>query len=164
MDRIYNIEDAKKKITEDIKYYDYLIKAWEKVKRVRTKSGGDFKNLSKNFDGAEVIWQYSCKYLVMPYTDERGSYTTDKIYLSKNVYTHTEELTTAGELENAIKEHITKYKALKEEKETALNKIETQLKAIQPELEKLKEAIKEAAKTNNNYIMGAYIKEYLKIL
>lgn len=117
MDRIYNIEDAKKKITEDIKYYDYLIKAWEKVKRVRTKSGGDFKNLSKNFEGAEVIWQFSCKYLIMPYTDERGSHTTDKIYLSKNVYTHTEELTTADELENAIKEHITKYKTLKEESE-----------------------------------------------
>jgi hypothetical protein len=43
-----NIETA---IEKKIDYNETLLAAWEKVKRVHTKSGADFKVLSKNFTG-----------------------------------------------------------------------------------------------------------------
>lgn len=164
MDRIYNIEDAKKKMEEKVKYYRCRVEAWEKVKRIKTKSGSDFKILSKNFEGAEVVWEYSSKYLRTWFKDEKGSWERDDIYLSKDSYRNKEELTTADELENAIKEQITKYKGWMERDQKGFEKIEKQLAALNPELEKLKKAIKEAEATNTHYVMGAYIKEYLRIL
>lgn len=41
---------------------------------------------------------------------------------------------------------------------------ESQLEAINPALEALKQAIAEAKETNTHYTMQAYIKEYLRIL
>lgn len=49
-----NLESIKKDFKQRIEELNALIEAWEKVERVRTKDGKDFKTLSKNFKEAKI--------------------------------------------------------------------------------------------------------------
>lgn len=58
---IYRKEDIRKQLNESKKNYEAKIKEWEKVERVKTKDGKDFKVLGKNFKNARIIndWHYN---------------------------------------------------------------------------------------------------------
>ena len=163
MERILNIEDAKKKIERRIAYYQERIDAWKKVERIRKKDGGDFAILSKNFTNCKIEESYSFKELKVYYKSNLEGYTNDWINISGNQYQ--EEADTPEKIEKRIAETIERYEGYKTRSEKALATIESTLKAIEPELEKLKSVIKEGeTETDTQYIIGAYIKSYLHIL
>lgn len=162
MDRIYNIEDAIKKAKKSVKYYEVRIQAWENVKRVKTKTGADFKILSKNFINCTFCADIFGNKIRVYFRDEEGASCYDDIGLYKNCYQ--DEKNTAVQVEAAINELIEKYKNWLETDKKGLENIEKQLQAIRPQLDELKKAIEDAKKTNTHYIMQSYIKNYLYIL
>lgn len=162
MDRIYNIEDAIKKAKKSVKYYEVRIQAWESVKRVKTKTGADFKILSKNFENCSFDVEYSFYKIKVHFIDENGAHNSDYINLNANCYQ--DEKNTADQVEAAINELIEKYINWSETDKKGLENIEKQLQAIRPQLDELKKAIEDAKKTNTHYIMQSYIKNYLYIL
>lgn len=162
MDRIYNIEDAIKKAKKSVKYYEVRIQAWENVKRVKTKTGADFKILSKNFENCSFCKRFGDDRCEVYFRDENGSYCESWITLNANCYEEAKD--TPDKLEAAINNLIAQYKEQKEKNIKGLENIEKQLQAIRPQLDALKKAIEDAKKTNTHYIMQSYIKNYLYIL
>lgn len=162
MERIYSIEDAKAKMQKSVEYYACRIEAWKKVERLYKKDGSNFSVLSKNFSNCNFTEEYGTKKLRITFRDENGEYTRDDIYLSKNCYDDAKD--TPEAIEESIKGVIAKYEKWKQTDEKGLAEIESQLEAINPALEALKQAIAEAKETNTHYTMQAYIKEYLRIL
>lgn len=55
MSDIRNIEELKARLNGYIADAEALVKAWSQVKRVKTKSGEDFKAFKKNFDLGENV-------------------------------------------------------------------------------------------------------------
>lgn len=163
MERILNIDEAKKRIEKRIMFYAEKIEAWEKVERVRRKNGENFSNLGKNFTNCEIVSEYSMDELTVYYRARYEGYTKDYINISGNQYQ--EPADTPEKIEERIKDLITMYKNYIERSRKALETIESTLKSIEPELDKLKEVIKKGAEeTDTNYIIGSYIKNYLHIL
>ncbi len=89
---MYNKEDCLNSVKKSIEEKEALIRALENVKRVRTKSGEDFKILSKNFENCEISVS---RFALQP--NERtltvfykagGEYLKHQIYL----YRHFEEM------------------------------------------------------------------------
>ena len=86
MERIYNKEDAKKRMQRSVNFYQIRIEAWENVERVTKKDGSDFAILSKNFKNCEFLTEYgSNKIRVHFHTNENG-YEHDDIYLDGDGY------------------------------------------------------------------------------
>lgn len=164
MERIRNAEDAKKRAEASVAYYETRIKEWEKVQRVRTKAGENFKVLSKNFINCKFVNQYGTDYLKIYFQDEKGAYTYDDIYLGRNVYTNTPGADTPEEIEKRITAVIAQYRENLETAEKGLEAIDALVTATAPHLEALKEIIEEARKVNDHYIIGSYIKNTLNIL
>lgn len=163
MERILNIDEAKKKIEKRILYYEERIEAWKKVERVSRKNGENFANLGKNFTNCEIVREYSIDELTVYFRARYEGYTKDYITISGNQYQ--EPADTPEKIEKRIKEHIAKYENYVERSRKALETIESTLKSIEPELDKLREVIKKGAdETDTNYIIGSYIKNYLHIL
>ena len=162
MEKIYNVEDAKKRIEKRIAYYAERIEAWKKVERIRKKDGSDFANLAKNFTNCKIENSYSWQELTVYFKSNVEGYTKDYINISGNQYQ--EAADTADKIESRIKDIIKKYEGYKTTAEKALTEIESDLVKLTPELETLKKALKEAAEKDTQYIMQSYIKNYLHIL
>lgn len=162
MEKIYNAEEAKKRIEKRIAYYAERVAAWEKVERIRKKDGNDFANLAKNFTNCKIVNSYSWQELTVYFRSDIEGYTSDYINISGNQYQ--EAADTPEKIEKRIAEQIEKYNGYKETAEKALQEIESDLAKLTPELETLKKALKEAAEKNTQYIVQSYIKNYLHIL
>lgn len=85
---MYNKEDCLNSVKKSIEEKEALIRALENVKRVRTKSGADFKILSKNFENCEIS---TLQYALQPNERELtvfykagGNYLTHSIYLYRH--------------------------------------------------------------------------------
>lgn len=163
MERIFTIEDAKQRLEKRLSYYTARVEAWEKVERVSKKDGGDFAIISKNFANCTFKTEYSSNYIVVNFKSKFEGYASDEVNISGNAY-GVEACDTADKIEKKIAETIEKYKGYVKTTEKGLETIAEQLEAIAPELEALKKAIKEAEKTDCNFVMQSYIKEYLRIL
>lgn len=90
----YYAEEAKKRIENNKHKCDVLAKAWANVKRVKTKSGEDFKTLSKNFTGASVkpkTYTPSEKEICVYATDGKYNNFNDSIDLERTIFHNSEE-------------------------------------------------------------------------
>lgn len=166
MERITNIEEAKKKMEKSVNFYKCRIEAWEAVTRNRTKTGEAYKILSKNFNNCTFEPYIGDRAIFVKFTDENGHTTRDNINLAPNMYIKgfEEAAETPEAVQMRIDRTIENYKKWYETDKRGLAEIEKQLKEIEPELKKLKEAIKAAKETNTQYTMQSYIKNYLNIL
>jgi hypothetical protein len=162
MERIYNIEDAKKRTLRSVNFYKKRIEAWENVKRIYTKTGANFKILSKNFTGCSFCCKYGDNRIEVCFRDETNSYATDWINLDANYREPAKD--TPDKIETAIKDLVKHYKENETKNARGLEIIENELKKLEPELNKLKKTIEAGKEYNINYTMQAYIKEYLHIL
>jgi hypothetical protein len=166
MDKIYNIEQAKEKMKKSAKYYEVRIKAWENVKRLYKKDGGEFAILGKNFSGAKITtkpWNADDKIIEVCFRDENGSWTTDYIGLYATQYN--DEADTPEKVQNRINDLIEKYKSWYEKDKKGAEQIEKQIKAIIPLLDKINKTLDTAKQeTNTHYTIQGYIAQYLNIL
>lgn len=160
MERITNINEAKEKMIKSCNYYKCRIEAWKKVARAKTKSGADFKILSKNFNNCSFCERYGSDRIEVCFKNELGYYTTDDITLCQNG----RELETPDEIENAIRERIENYNKWLTIDEKGATEIEKQLTEILPQIEILKKAIADAKATNTHYTMQSFIKNSLNII
>ena len=163
MERIYNVDDAKERLTRRLDYYTARIEAWEKVARVSKKDGGDFAIISKNFTNCTFKTEYSSNYVVVHFKSKFEGYTSDEINISGNAY-GVEACDTADKIEKRIADKIEIYKGYIKATQKGLETIGEQMEAIKPELDALKQAIAKANETDCKYILGSYIKEYLHII
>lgn len=99
-------------------YYKMNVRTLESFKRIRTKSGGDFKKIFKNFENGQKMTLQNCLYsrefkscLNINYKDLNIS-----IYLKNDI-----NQVTANEIETALKNEINSYKEIIKDN---LNKIE----------------------------------------
>lgn len=94
--------------------YEEAIKDLEKIKRVRTKDGSDFKTLSRNFEG--------CYQFVV----ERSAWNSNILWVklgSQTLYLHEEKTSlTADEVEALINDKKDYYADMLKKKRTALKK------------------------------------------
>ena len=164
MSRIYELQDAKNKLQNSVDYYAVRIAAWQSVKRLTKKDGGNFAILSKNFDGARFVSCYGSPYLRVSFKDERGAYNYDDICLNENVYLHFPAADDPDKVAARIDYTISKYQENREKALKGLETIDGQIKSITPLLDSLKTAIKAAEAVGNNYILRDYIKTYLGII
>ena len=160
MEKIYTIEDAKKKTQKSVNYYACRIEAWEKVTRNFKKDGGTFAILSKNFSNCDFRTEYGSPRIFVYFTNENGYRDSDYITL----YANGEETTTPEGVQAQMNGLVEKYRKWLEVDTIGLESIEDQIKAIMPQLDTLKEAITEAKTTNTHYTMQSFIKNYLGIL
>ena len=163
MERIFTIEDAKAKLEKGLSYYSARVEAWEKVERVSKKDGTDFANLAKNFTNCDIKKSWTGDELTVHFYNAGEGHTTDYITLTGNAY-GVEDADTADKIQKRIAERIENYKGYIATTKAGLETIADQMEAIKPQLEALKKAIEESKKVDCNYILGSYIKEYLRIL
>lgn len=158
MERIYNKENAKKKMEKSVSYYQVRIEAWEKVKRVYKKDGSNFKVLSKNFEGCTFYNEYSLNKCGINFYDPFEGYTCDWI-------TYSPETETPDSIEKKINGVIENYKKWLDRDLAGLEAIEKQIDHITPLLEELKNYIKQSEEeTNTHYVLKSYVKNYLGCL
>lgn len=164
MERIYNKEDAKKRMQRSVNFYQIRIEAWENVERVTKKDGSDFAILSKNFKNCEFLTEYgSNKIRVHFHTNENG-YEHDDIYLDGDGYGR-QAATTPEAVQDRITKILENYKTWLAKDQKGLETIEQQIDDITPELETLKTFLKAAEnETNTHYTLKSYIKNFLGIL
>lgn len=81
-----NINEIENKYRDNVKTYQNAIKAWQNVKRVTKKDGGNFANFGKNFVNAEIKQDYYwCRpSLKVDYCQESGRWTYDTIEIEEN--------------------------------------------------------------------------------
>lgn len=157
MERITNIMDAKKKMQASVEYYQTRIEAWEKVKRVYKKDGGNFASLARNFENAKIIDEYPFgKRIFVYFQSKKSGYENDYI-------------TIKGETPEGVQEQITalinNYKKWLEIDTRGLAEIETQINNIMPALDEIKKQIEKAKEeTNTHYTLRSFIKSYLEII
>lgn len=163
MERIFTIEDAREKLERRLAYYNDRVEAWEKVERVSKKNGEDFARLSANFTNCDIVKSWMGDELTIHFRGKYEGHVTDYITLTGNAY-GVEDADTADKVQERIKARVEQYKGYIETTKAGLETIAEQIEAIKPQLEALKQAIKEAEKVDCNYILGSYIKEYLRIL
>lgn len=161
MDRITNAQDARENMLKSCKYYETRIKAWENVKRQKTKNGQDFKILSKNFTNCTFLKEYGDNKIYIYFKDETGAYNRDYINLSGNSYK--QEITTADALEFAILETIENYKTYYEMDKAGAAAITEQIKNINDSLLVINKVLHDAENVNTHYTLKAYIKHFLSI-
>lgn len=155
---IYRKEDIKAKLEKNLKDYQEKLAEWEKVERVKTKEGKDFKSLGKNFTNSCMVrdWQ---GLTLHTRNDEINAY----IYTSKlkdedprkeyaKSWIDTKVDMTADELEESIKDTIERYK-------DRIKSYERQLKDLDKlfdEAVKLVEPIKELLKNETEVFSNGY--------
>jgi len=163
MERIYTIEDAKRKMEKSVIYYQERINAWQQVKRVYKKDGGIFQNLNKNFENATLLTEYHINKIRVCFKSAFEGYINDDIYLNDIVFDGKQE--TYDAIEKKIQKTIANYKKWMEIDKKGLEEIETQINNCIPFLDSIKAIIEDAKQnTNTHYTLQAYIKEYLHIL
>ena len=89
----YYSEQALKELQRRKNEYEMLRKAWARVERVKTKSGEDFKVLSKNFINADIkakTYMPSEKEISV-YIYENGRGYGDEIDIDRTVYSDSDE-------------------------------------------------------------------------
>lgn len=164
MDAIRTKAEAIEAMKKSVEYYRTRIEAWEKVTRNYTKTGEPFKVLSKNFNNCTIN---PGEKIEIHFRDESGRVTYDYINLRRNVYeakkTYQEEATTPDAIQERINDQLEKYRKWLAVDEKGAEEIESQLDAIEQQLEEIKKAIKAAEETNTHYKMRAYIKNFLGI-
>ena len=116
---IYEREELEEinRLKNQVNYYNMTILTLERYQRKRTKSGGNFKELFRNFEEGHELSLNSCAY------GEYKSYlniSNCNCYININLINDIKNIT-PDEIEQAIKHEIEEYK--KRIKET-LNKIE----------------------------------------
>ena len=99
MSNIRNYEDVRKKIQENIWYYEGKIKMWEAVKFPTKKDGTPFKVLSKNFEGAQIGAYHVVEGWANPYLTVYGY--VKKYGNSDNAYNYYES--------DHMEIHVSKY-------------------------------------------------------
>ncbi len=89
----YYAEEARKELERRLHESQVLADAWSKVERKRTKSGEPFKILSKNYENATFGAPYNAteKRMSVCARDEQGHYFDDELYLTRTVYSNTQE-------------------------------------------------------------------------
>lgn len=161
MNRIYNTQDAIRKMNSSVKYYEIRIEAWQKVGRVYKKDGSNFKQFSKNFTNCKLVNEYGCNKIYIFFRDEKNNYCEDWIRLDKIDLNSPEAV---EEAEKKIKEHIEGFKKWLEIDKKGAAAIADQIEAIKPHLDAINNILKDADKnTNTGHTLKSYIKEYLRI-
>lgn len=162
MERIYNTQDAIKKMENSVKYYGCRIEAWEKVKRAYKKDGSNFKQFSKNFTNCKIVNEYGYNKIYIYFRNERGAYDSDWTTLYD---IDLESPEAVEEAEKKIKSHIEGYKKWLEMDKKGAAAIADQIEAIKPHLDAINNILKDADKnTNTGHTLKSYIKEYLRIV
>lgn len=162
MERIYNTQDAIKKMENSVKYYGCRIEAWEKVKRVYKKDGSNFKQFNKNFTNCKLVQEYGTNKIYIYFRNERGAYDSDWIILYD---IDLESPEAVEEAEKKINEHIEDFKKWLEIAKKGAAAIADQIEEINPLLDKINNILKDADKnTNTGHTLKSYIKEYLRII
>lgn len=108
---IYESEelDALKDLKNAINYYNANIHTLEKFKRTRTKSGGNFKILFKNFEEGHALKLQNCSY----YNAFKSCLNINYRGLNISIYLKNDiNHITPDEIENAIKHEIEQYQAI----------------------------------------------------
>ena len=162
MEKIYNVQDAIKKMENSVKYYECRIEAWEKVQRVYKKDGSNFKQFNKNFTNCKIVNEYGFNKVYIYFINERGGYDSDWITLHDIDLKSPEAV---EEAEKKIKSHIEGYKRWFEMDKKGAAAIADQIEAINPLLDQINNILKDADKnTNTGHTLKSYIKEYLRII
>ena len=164
MERIYTVQEAVQKMQKSADYYRVRIEAWEKVKRVYKKDGGDFANLARNFEGAKFEPWLGDQVIKVYFRDECGAYESDYINLKGNAYKNEPDADTADAVQEKITKHIANYKKWLEINTKGAEQIAGQIEEMAEALETLKNIIEKGRETNTHYTLRNYIKNDLDIL
>ena len=156
---IFTKQDIKAKLEKNLKNYQEKIVQWEKVERVKTKEGKDFKVISKNFKNARFTYDWkhhisiygdsidiNIKNYQLPDDDPR------KVKGDTYEITHLDILLTPDEIEMKIKNTIEHYK-------NHIKSYERQLRDLDQLFDKavkLVEPIKELLKNETELFSNGY--------
>lgn len=163
MERIYTVQEAVQKMQKSVDFYRVRLEAWEKVKRVYKKGGGDFANLARNFEGAKFEPWLGDQVIKVYFRDECGRYESDYINLKGNAYKNEPDADTADAVADKIAEQIANYKRWLEIDAKGAEQIAGQIEEMAEALETLKNIIEKGRKTNTHYTLRDYIKGNLDI-
>lgn len=114
MDNIRCSADVVSRCRESVYYYADRIAAWEGVKRITKKDGGDFQAFNRNFSGGAVEYYYYKNAFCVHFLDSAGHYQTDDVDVADTV----------DKQFSAIADRIARYKAWKEAAEKQLAQAE----------------------------------------
>lgn len=76
----YYITDIENKLREKISENKTKLQAWKEVTRNRKKDGGDYQNIGKNFNGAEIVNPCTSHWLTVYCCTPSNHYISDYIY------------------------------------------------------------------------------------
>lgn len=181
---LYTKEDCLNEVKKEIENKKALIDALERVERVRTKSGADFKILSKNFTNCRIeVEDYSLqpneRELKVSYKAPSDGYKSHKISLychfdsmSKDKIKHEPEpkyqllkqiyVYNADEIEEALKEEISRQRILLEDSERNLETIENKFDEIEAKVNSFKFEMKSLC--NGCYELENFVGEKCRFL
>lgn len=159
--RIYSALVAKEEMQKSVDYYTARIEAWEKVKRLYTKSGQPFKVLSKNFENLRFVEEYGSKKARVFFREKNGAYAWDDIYLT-DIYNNGD--VTPDAIAEKIANTLTNYKAWEEKDKRGADAVAGQIDVLKESLETIKKAIEESKAVNTQCVLKGYVKDFLGIL
>lgn len=181
---LYTKRDCLAEVKKEIESKEALIDALERVERVRTKSGEDFKILSKNFTNCRIeVENYSMqpneRELKVSYKTPSGGYESHKISLychfdsmSKDKIKHDPEpkyqflkqiyVYNADEIEEALKLEISCQRVFLEDSKRNLETIENKFDEIEAKVNSFKSEMKSLC--NGCYELEEFVGEKCKSL
>ena len=156
---IYTIEDAKNQIAADTIELKEKLAAWETVKRVTKKDGGDFAHMERNFQTSGKETRISFEYSaflskVIVYYHGKTGYTHATVYIDRG--------DNAGEIDYKIDREKRKLADMIAEHERGYKAAEKRLKKAEKHLDALRDILLEAKKDGSNYTLRDYMENYLK--
>lgn len=173
---IYRKEDIRKKLESSLKDYQEKLAEWQKVERVKTKDGKDFKVLGKNFTSSYMVrdWQglilHTRNDTIYAYVYNSKLKDGDPRKVSDNSWIDTKADMTADELEESIKNTIEHYKDRIKSYERQLRDLDALMEKVNELIEPIKELLKNEEElfpngykypTSLNYAIKEYIKNAL---
>lgn len=153
------ILEKKKELINNINKTSARIKALEKIERVKTKTGSDFKNLSKNFKNIDFnkptyITTYNKRELYILYDWKRNDIYTgmhreyERIYLPDVKEIIIDE-TTANEIEKGIKDLIESQTRYLKQCEKALSIYDEVMDQFETDIKQVFQNMKQVDKDND---------------
>ena len=185
---IRNYEELKKKIEEDIRYYENRIELWKRVEIVTKKDGTPYKNFNQNFKNADVGKYYPVEDWANPYLTVADHFRNSKghwewfddhmeIYVikyNKRLPEHNEErevrhwcgqpreVMTFDEIRSEIDHRIAELEEHKKQCEEDLARSEMVFAEAEKEVDKIKEIISGEEGSSLKYGIKEYILESIK--